>query len=195
MAADVTQPKPGSGATLLLVDDEPSVLTALRRTLARAGYNVLVTSDPTKALGIMSATPVDILIADLSMPQMSGAELVAAARDQHPGVVRIVLTGCSAIGEIHRFLTKPFKPDELRRVVAQAVARKEELHRSTEASRALARHERLMEDLEREHPGITRIDRNHDGVYDLDRARLAALESQLERTALRGLGRLVPTHR
>jgi DNA-binding NtrC family response regulator len=196
-------PKGGGGraATVLLVDDEPAVLSAVRRVLTRAGHNVLATSDSTKALDIMGATEFDVLIADLSMPGMSGAELVSAACERYPQVVRIVLTGGGSVreteklindGEVHRFLTKPFQATELRAVVAQAVARKDELHRSTVAGRSMARRAQLLADLEREHPGISLVCRNGAGVYMLELSRLAALEAKLEHCCLRDLGRLVP---
>lgn len=204
VAAHMTTSSATTSATLLLVDDEPAVLAAVRRTLTRVGYNVIAVADATRALDIMNATTVDVLIADLSMPGMSGAELIAATRRLHPQVVRVVLTGCGSIGdtekiindgEVHRFLTKPFKPATLRRVVEEALARKEELHRNTVASSTSSRRARLLADLEREHPGITHVERDDEGVYRLDRSRVQRLESALRGSALEGLGALMPSDR
>ena len=200
MAPELTR-QSSEEATVLLVDDEPRVLSTVRRVLLHFGYNVLATSEPTKALEILNVSNVDVLIADLMMPGMSGTELVAAAREHHPHVVRIVLTGCSSIqeteklindGEVHRFLTKPFKAQELRSVLEQALARRDELHRTTMAGRASTLRARMLADLEREHPGITEIDKNEQGVYMLNRRRLAYLEIKLKASCLSELGRLLP---
>jgi len=200
MVTNVSHSRVHNTATVLVVDDELAVLSAVRRVLVRAGYNVLSTSEPQRALDMLDATHVDVLIADLLMPEMSGAELGSTARERHPEVVRIILTGCSAVreteklindGEIHRFLTKPFEPSDLRSTIALLLDRREELHRSTVAGRSSLRRSRMLADLEREHPGITKVQRNTEGVYVLERSRLMQLEERLESSFLREMGRLI----
>jgi DNA-binding NtrC family response regulator len=150
--------------TILFVDDEPSILSALRRTLRGESWRILTCNDPREALAILGREPVDVLVSDIDMPGMSGVELVTHVRRAHPDVVRILLTGRGSLesalraindGEVHRYLTKPWDEGELREVIAQAIQRLHELRRSAHAERATARRARLYAELEREHPGIT----------------------------------------
>jgi response regulator RpfG family c-di-GMP phosphodiesterase len=124
--------------TLLLVDDEPAIVAALRRTLRGRGYRILGATDPLEALKILDSEQVDLVISDIDMPQMTGLELVAQIRRVRPEVVRILLTGRGTLdsalraindGEVHRFLTKPWSDEELRSTIEHALARLEELRR------------------------------------------------------------------
>jgi response regulator RpfG family c-di-GMP phosphodiesterase len=116
--------------TLLCVDDEPGVLSALRRVFRRDGYNVLLASSGAEGLQILQRESVDLVISDMRMPVMDGAEFLKQVRVGHPETARILLTGYasrqateSAIheGEIYRCLDKPWNDDDLLSVVRQAL--------------------------------------------------------------------------
>jgi DNA-binding NtrC family response regulator len=173
---------------LLLVDDEPAILAALRRTLRGRGYRIFTAEDPHEALRLLERERVDLVVSDVDLPGMTGTELVARVRVAHPHVVRILLTGRGTMeaalkaindGEVHRFLTKPWHEDELRDTIAQALERLEELRRAQSADRAAARRRLLLADLEREHPGIATVARDSYGVYVLDDRRVDALRAQV----------------
>ncbi|MCY1277306.1 Regulator of RpoS [compost metagenome] len=113
---------------ILFVDDEERILRSLALQFRRQ-YQVLVESDPRKALERLRSEPVDILVSDQRMPQMSGAELLAAAREVAPDTLRILLTGYSDLdaavealndGGIFRYLTKPWDPQEMSFTLRQA---------------------------------------------------------------------------
>jgi response regulator RpfG family c-di-GMP phosphodiesterase len=173
--------------TLLLVDDEPAILSAIRRSLRGESYRILTTSDPREALAILEREAVDVLVSDIDMPGMSGVELVGQVRRAFPEVVRILLTGRGSMesalraineGEVHRYLTKPWDEAELREVVAQAIQRLGELRRAAVAERAASRRALLYAELEREHPGITRVPpAGH--VYTFDDLAVAMLAEKL----------------
>lgn len=178
--------------TLLLVDDEPRILAALRRTLRSEKYRVLTTSDPLEALGILDRERVDVLVSDIDMPQISGAELIARVRAAHPNVVRILLTGRGSLetaltainaGEVFRYLTKPWDERELKETLAQAVQRLDELRRVAAADKAATRRTQLLAELEREHPGILDVARV-DGVYVIDEAHGNDLAARFSGSAL-----------
>ncbi|MEO8200164.1 MAG: HDOD domain-containing protein [Gemmatimonadota bacterium] len=107
---------------LLLVDDEPIVLSALARLL-RISPRVQAVSTATSgamALEALSADRYDAIITDLQMPGMSGATLLQHVRDDFPGVVRVVLSGCvdevvnvQLAPLIHIHLLKPCNPGDL----------------------------------------------------------------------------------
>ena len=117
-------------ATLLLVDDEVNVLKSLMRLLHAHNYRLLMAACGSEALALMAREPVDLVISDMRMPHMDGAELLARIRQQWPETMRLLLTGhadmtqtVAAInqGEIYRYIAKPWHDDELLLIVAQAL--------------------------------------------------------------------------
>ena len=85
----------GHNERILCVDDEASLLEATARRLERLGYRVNAMTRPAHALAMLRAEPtaVDLLICDLSMPEMTGADLASAARRVRPDLPVILLTG------------------------------------------------------------------------------------------------------
>jgi DNA-binding response OmpR family regulator len=78
---------------VLLVDDEAGILSALRRTLRREGYQLLTAASAAEALETLAREPVDLVVSDQKMPGMSGTRLMAEVASRRPGVARLVLTG------------------------------------------------------------------------------------------------------
>ncbi|MBI4985841.1 MAG: EAL domain-containing protein, partial [Rhodocyclales bacterium] len=108
--------------TLLLVDDEPGILAALRRLLRREGYTILTAGSGIEGLDLLASHDVGVVISDARMPQMSGPEFLNNMRRMYPDTVRIMLTGYTDLnavsdavnrGELFKFLTKPWHDDEL----------------------------------------------------------------------------------
>lgn len=170
---------------ILIVDDEPDVLSALRRILKPTGLPIRLCGSPLEALDILAAEPVRVLMSDNDMAEMKGTELLRLVRERHPAVVRLLMTGrgtfdsaVAAInqGEVHRYLTKPFDAEQIRREVLDASARHDELSRTTEASLAADRRRLLFEQLEQECPGITHLARDPSGTYLIDPRRSDAGE-------------------
>jgi DNA-binding NtrC family response regulator len=181
--------------TILCVDDEPEVLEGLRRTLRRQPYRLLTATSAAEALQTIAAEPVDVIVSDIDMPGTNGLELVARIRREHPEIVRLLLTGDASLesaldainqGEVHRFLTKPWDTNELRRTLHEAIERLDELRRAATAAATAGVRDRLLESLERSHPGITRIERT-DGVYAVDLARLTSWSRNIADPLLRNV--------
>lgn len=127
---DTDPPSAPSMGTLLLVDDEPNILNALRRIFMPIGFNVLLAEGGRQGLDILATETVDLIVSDMRMPEMNGAEFLAKACSSHPDVPRILLTGHSELdaaidainrGQIVRYLTKPWNNMELVRVVQDAL--------------------------------------------------------------------------
>ncbi len=130
--------------SVLCVDDEHSILSSLRRLLRPQGYTVHVAGSAAEGLALLESTPVDLVISDMRMPEMDGAEFLARVRARWPAPVRMLLTGYSDMastidainrGEIHRFIAKPWDDDQLRSVVRDGLARRV-LEREREQLRA-----------------------------------------------------------
>jgi DNA-binding NtrC family response regulator len=119
--------------TILIVDDEEMVLTALRSFLQlETSYRVLCHTSPQAALDIIANDTVDVIIADFMMPAMDGIEFLKRARDLRPHASRILLTGYAdvqnairAINEVglYHYLEKPWDNDRLILVIRNGVER------------------------------------------------------------------------
>ncbi len=116
-----------AGLRLLVVDDEDDIRLGLRRLLERTGAEILEAGDGRAALELLRRQPVDLLLTDLMMPEMGGAELMAEALRLQPGLPVIILTGygtvqtavtCLQSGASH-FLTKPFDNAEILGIVGR----------------------------------------------------------------------------
>lgn len=163
--------------TLLLVDDEENVLSALQRTLRRENYTLLTAGEPAEAFAILQQTQVDVVVSDHLMPNMSGLDFLKEVRALHPEVVRIILTGHAEVstameaineGEIYRFLTKPWDDAELK-VALHLAFDKVALERSNRQLLAAVQHQRaLFARLERQHPGLRRLLRDESGALLVD---------------------------
>jgi DNA-binding NtrC family response regulator len=139
---------------ILIVDDEPEILYSLR-ALLRQDFEVHTAESGAEALEVLTRQPVHVIMTDQRMPNMTGVELLTQTRGRWPDAVRIIFTGYADIkavvdginrGQIYRYLTKPWDPEELREVILQAVA---EHDRTVEARHLL---EEVRDYLRRESP-------------------------------------------
>jgi DNA-binding NtrC family response regulator len=177
--AGMSQPR-----KILIVDDEENVRNALRRALRREGYELYFAAEPSEALAKLAETPVDLVLSDHLMPNMTGLELLTRVRDLYPDCVRMILTGhadmqtaINAInhGEIYRFLTKPWDDLELK-VTLHLAFDQLDLQRENRRLLAMLRsQQRLIENIEREHPGISSLVRDENGAIVIDTDDLAHL--------------------
>ncbi len=119
---------PPGNETILIVEDADDVRTLARRTLDERGYSVLVARNAAEALEIAAARPIDLLLTDIVMPEMSGPQLVAQYRATRPAPLVMYMSGYSddalARFELEStavFLRKPFTPAGLSRAVRDAL--------------------------------------------------------------------------
>jgi adenylate cyclase len=135
---------------VLLVDDEPQVLQALQRAVLRNGCEVITASSGVDAFAVLGRQPIDVVVSDFMMPGMTGIELFARMRAEHPDITRVMLTGASDSevalraleqGAIFRFLNKPWDADALRAALCEAI-----LHRDRKLE---SRH--LLDFMDRRH--------------------------------------------
>lgn len=122
-----------STAVLLFVDDEPNVLKALRRLFHSENYVIHLAGGGAEGLDILRQHEVDLIISDMRMPEMSGAEFLAHTVEQWPGTVRILLTGYADMqstidavnkGRIFSYCNKPWNDEELKLLVRNALEQK-----------------------------------------------------------------------
>ncbi|MTV40887.1 EAL domain-containing protein [Duganella radicis] len=119
---------------LLLVDDEPNIVSALRRLLRADHYEIHTANDGPQGLEVLGRQPVDVIVSDQRMPGMLGADFLRKARQLAPDSIRIMLSGYTELqsvtdavneGAIYKFLTKPWDDEQLRSHIADAFRVKE----------------------------------------------------------------------
>ena len=130
---------PSGSETVLIVEDADDVRILARRTLEERGYTVFVARNADEALEIASARHVDVLLADIVMPQTSGPQLVARYQSLHKAPLVVYISGYAddALTQYELdpnvvFLRKPFTPASLARTVRDAL---DHSHRDASMSR------------------------------------------------------------
>ncbi|HEU5319516.1 MAG TPA: sigma-54 dependent transcriptional regulator, partial [Methylomirabilota bacterium] len=132
-------------ATLLIADDDPGLRESLERTLAREGYRVMLAPDGRAALERLQAGGIDLVLTDLKMPGLNGLELLRAAKAISPDLDVVLLTAFGTVEEAVRamkegaydFLTKPFRREQLLKLVAKALERRELIRTNRELQQQL----------------------------------------------------------
>lgn len=117
-----------TAGTILVVDDEEAVVTLVARMLERRGYAARTATGGAEAETMLEGEEIDAIVVDLRMPGMTGAELVTRARDRHPQVKAIYMSGYAEdrtalpVGEADAtILEKPFDREQLLRAVDEAL--------------------------------------------------------------------------
>jgi CheY-like chemotaxis protein len=125
-------PRVDGGGTILLLDDEPSVLAALRRLLRGEGYRIFTAETSSAAFEVLAQHRVQVIVSDQRMPTMTGTEFFGRVKDLYPDTIRIMLSGYSELksvteainqGAVYKFLSKPWNDEELRVVIKEAFQR------------------------------------------------------------------------
>jgi len=115
---------------ILFVDDEPLILSSLKRVASKLDAEIITAQSGALALEILSKSPVDVIVSDMKMPKMDGIQLLEQVAKISPETVRIVLTGCndmklvlSAInqGRVWGYLQKPWDNNDLIITLKQAL--------------------------------------------------------------------------
>ncbi len=115
---------------VLFVDDEINVLKGLRRMLRgkRGEWIMAFAESGEKALGLLEKTPADVVVSDMRMPGMDGAQFLNKVRKRHPGAARIILSGYASnasvmrtIGPAHQYLAKPCNAETLITTITSAL--------------------------------------------------------------------------
>lgn len=173
-------------AKLVIVDDEPNVLNALRRMClnhdappAIPNPQVMTFTSPVQALAYLQDHPVDLIISDFRMPEMDGAKFLTEARKVQANSARIIISAHADIEGIMRaindagifqFVSKPWSDHELKTAIVQVLAHRALLVENHEFANEVRRQRGIissqqqeLDRLELETPGITRVRWTEDG--------------------------------
>lgn len=115
--------------TILFVDDEPNILASLNRLLRREGFHIHIANSGKEGLEILAQHPVDVIVSDQRMPEMTGVDFLREAKRLYPDTVRMILSGYTELqyiteaineGAIYKFLTKPWEDEQLKQNIREA---------------------------------------------------------------------------
>ena len=118
--------------TILIVDNEKSVVNALKRVLWKEGYRILTANSGEEALSKMETFNCQLILADQKMPEMNGTELLIRIKEKFPNTIRILITAQITLNNlskdiekscIYKCITKPWEPEELKALIRKGLER------------------------------------------------------------------------
>ena len=162
---------------LLLVDDEPNLTAALVRSLDRTQFEIFTADSAQQGLMILAGNEIDVVVSDERMPGMTGSQFLTEVRKKWPNTIRMILSGQADLeaavraineGEVYRFLLKPCHPKELQMTILQGLQQKKLVAQSRKLLQEHQKNVNILETLEKDNPGITRIELDEDGAIMMD---------------------------
>ena len=160
-----------------MVDDEPHVLKSFERALRKESYTLMTAQGGEEGLKLLEAREVSLVISDYNMPQMNGLEFLKRVKTLYPHILTIMLTGqaemeiaVQAINEagVYKFIQKPWEDADLKITILRAL---ESIDLATERDRLrqkIKSRDIILNELEKNHPGITKVQRDEDGCLILE---------------------------
>jgi two-component system, probable response regulator PhcQ len=162
---------------MLLIDDEPNILSALRRSLSAIDVRRLdgealrieIFTSPEAAVERAEEQAFDLIMSDYRMPTMNGVEVLSRMMESQPDAPRVIISGyadrsaiIAAVNDVHlmRFIEKPWNDEELRETVIKILTR----DRARPGGAATAASMNQLQRLEQCSPGITELDLDDDGA-------------------------------
>lgn len=126
-----------AGRSVLFIDDEPHVISGLKRMLRglRCKWDITFANGGEEALALLRQRSFDVVVTDMRMPVVDGASVLTYVAEEHPDTIRLVLTGQSerellfrSLGTAHQFLSKPCDAETLQETVERALKLRNTLH-------------------------------------------------------------------
>ncbi len=163
---------------VLFLDDEEYILFAADRLLMAESYGVVTTTDPDKAMELIACNPIKVVISDQRMPKIVGVAFLRKVKEAYPDKVRILLSGyvdfvtaeeAINLGEVYRFITKPWKTPFLKASILHAIAQ----YDMVQANRL------LFEASERKNEQLEILNNKLQGMYDAQKAFTSTVSHEL----------------
>ena len=187
---------------VLFVDDEPNILSGLRRILRpqRNEWEMVFEEGGAAALATLKESPCDVVVSDMKMPGMDGAEFLSRVKEEHPASIRIALSGETdshmiyrCVQHAHQYLAKPCDVDSLVAAVKRAFSLRELMHdekleaivaEMTSLPSRPEQYDKIMQELQSDDPSLKKIGE----IIETDVAMTAKI-LQLVNSAFFGLAR------
>jgi len=163
--------------TILIVDDEEMILKSIVRVLRNENYKVLTAQSGAEGLAVLKEYDVHLIISDQKMPGMNGLEFLKHVKRDYPQILTIMLTGhaeieiaMNAINEagVYKFILKPWDDNNLKITIRRALETLELIWERDSLVQQVKARDAVLQNLEKEYPGISKVDRDEDGYIILD---------------------------
>ncbi len=160
--------------TLLIVDDEAHLLSALTRLFRKERFALRTAMSGAAALEILRANPIDVVLCDEAMPGMRGTEALRVIKNRWPDTVRLMMTGNADLelalraineGEAYRFIQKPWNETELLITIYQALEKVDLVRENRRLTEEVRRQRNALAQLEAQFPGISNLNLDNHGYY------------------------------
>ncbi len=162
--------------SILIVDDEKNVLSAIERALRKEPYTVYSADSAEKALQLIKAREVSLVISDYNMPHTNGLEFLKKIKNLYPHILTIMLTGQAEVevaveainaAGVYKFILKPWDDEDLKITVRRSL---ESIDLASERDRLLQKvksRDAILNDLEAKFPGISKVHKDDNGYLIL----------------------------
>lgn len=163
--------------TILVVDDEEMVLKAINRSLRNENYDIFTALGAEEGLKLLEMRDFDLVMSDQCMPGMDGVAFLQKVKAEQPRTLTIMLTGetdievaMKAINEagVYKFIMKPWDDDDLKVTIHRALESLDLTRERDNLRERVKARDTLLRNLEKEHPGITQVDKDDDGYLILE---------------------------
>jgi len=153
--------------TILIVDDEIDFLSSMRRALFKEPYKVLTAENGSQALQILKDKDISLVISDYMMPEMDGLTLIKQIQADYSHVLIIMLTALAEIdiamqaindAGVYKFILKPIEIKGLKVTLRRAIESLDLMSERNGLLQKTKNRDAILQELERKHPGITRVD-------------------------------------
>jgi len=162
---------------VLLVDDEPNIVNALKRSLRDENYDIYIAHSGPEALELLKEQKIDLIVSDQIMPGMTGVELLKRVRLRYPDMARVMLTGNANLqmaaeainyGEVDRMLVKPWEEAELKLSLQLSLEERAQRKQERFLLSKVQEEGKEIGELERNYPGILALNLDADGKIFLE---------------------------
>ena len=170
--------------TILIVDDEEMILKSIFRVLRNDNYQILNAQSGEEGLAVLKQYDVHLVISDQKMPGMNGLDFLKRVKIDYPQILTIMLTGhaeieiaMEAINEagVYKFILKPWDDNNLKVTVRRALEALELICERDSLLQQVKTHNAILQDLEKQYPGISKVERDEEG-YVICRRKPPALQ-------------------
>jgi two-component system, probable response regulator PhcQ len=166
-----------SNRTILIVDDEENILKAIKRTLRNENYTIFSAQGGDEGLKLLEMREFDLVVSDQNMPGMDGVTFLKKVKAEQPETLTIMLTGAKEIqvamqaindAGVYKFILKPWDDDDLKITIRRALESLDLVRERNTLRERVKNRDAVLRNLEKEHPGITQVEKDEDGYLILE---------------------------
>lgn len=185
---------------VLFLDDEASILNSLKRLFMGESFGIFTTTNPQEALKVIGSEKIKVVLSDHRMPEMKGTDFLKKVKEFYPHTVRILFTGYAEfsaaedainVGEVFRFLSKPWDTNELKMTVHQAIKQFDLIKQNKELFEATRVKNEELENLNRKLKNMYEVQKEFTSTVSHElRTPLASIKTAIDLVVKKTVGEI-----